>query len=293
MTAEKKLAQVVLVTGMSGAGRSSTLNIFEDLGFEAVDNLPFSLLEDLIRGGVADRALAIGLDIRNRDFVGSAFHSELKRLRRKIGCPLITIFLDCDDDVLIKRYTETRRRHPLANERPLAVGIQLERRAMRMVRSDADILIDTSHLSPWALKSQLVGRFAPQDRPSLRVSIISFSFREGAPREADLVFDVRFLRNPHYVDELRSLTGHDQRVGNYVSKDPDFTEFMNQLESMMALLLPRFKREGKSYLTIAIGCTGGRHRSVFTAKRLYDAISSPDLQIQLYHRDLELTSEGR
>ena len=293
MTAEKKLAQVVLVTGMSGAGRSSTLNIFEDLGFEAVDNLPISLLEDLIRGGVADRALAIGLDIRNRDFVGSAFHSELKRLRRKIGCPLITIFLDCDDDVLIKRYTETRRRHPLANERPLAVGIQLERRAMRMVRSDADILIDTSHLSPWALKSQLVGRFAPQDRPSLRVSIISFSFREGAPREADLVFDVRFLRNPHYVDELRSLTGHDQRVGNYVSKDPDFTEFMNQLESMMALLLPRFKREGKSYLTIAIGCTGGRHRSVFTAKRLYDAISSPDLQIQLYHRDLELTSEGR
>ena len=291
MTAEKKPAQIVLVTGMSGAGRSSTLNIFEDLGFEAVDNLPFSLLEDLIRGGVADRALAIGLDIRNRDFVGGAFHSELKRLRRKIGCPLITIFLDCDDDVLIKRYTETRRRHPLANERPLAVGIQLERRAMRMVRSDADILIDTSHLSPWALKSQLVGRFAPQDSPSLRVSIISFSFREGTPREADLVFDVRFLRNPHYVDDLRSLTGHDQRVGNYVSKDPDFTEFMNQLESMMALLLPRFKREGKSYLTIAIGCTGGRHRSVFTAKRLYDTISSPDLQIQLYHRDLELTSE--
>ena len=290
MTEENQLGQIVLVTGMSGAGRSSTLNIFEDLGFEAVDNLPFSLLGDLVRGGAANRTLAIGVDIRNRDFAGDAFDSELKRLRRNIGQSVVTIFLDCDDEVLIKRYRETRRRHPLANERPLADGIRLERRAMQMVRSDADILIDTSHLSPWALKSQLVGRFAPENIPSLCVSIISFSFRQGIPREADLVFDVRFLRNPHYIDELRTLTGHDPRVGNYVSKDPDFTEFMNKLEGMMALLLPRFKGEGKSYLTVAIGCTGGRHRSVFTAQRLYDALSAPDMQIQLYHRDIDQTS---
>ena len=287
MKEEKQLGQIVLVTGMSGAGRSSTLNVFEDLGFEAVDNLPFSLLVDLIGGGATERALAIGVDIRNRDFAGDVFDSELKRLRQKIRQSVVTIFLDCDDEVLIKRYTETRRRHPLASERPLADGIQLERRAMQMVRKDADILIDTSHLSPWALKSQLVGRFAPQNVPSLCVSIISFSFRQGVPREADLVFDVRFLRNPHYINELRTLTGHDPRVGDYVSKDPDFTEFMNTLESMMALLLPRFKSEGKSYLTVAIGCTGGQHRSVFTAQRLYDALSSPDIQIQLHHRDIK------
>ena len=287
MTEEKQLGQIVLVTGMSGAGRSSTLNIFEDLGFEAVDNLPFSLLGDLIGGGAAERALAIGVDIRNRDFAGDVFDSELKRLRQKIRQSVVTIFLDCDDEVLIKRYTETRRRHPLASERPLADGIQLERRAMQMVRKDADILIDTSHLSPWALKSQLVGRFAHKNVPSLCVSIISFSFRQGVPREADLVFDVRFLRNPHYINELRTLTGHDPRVGDYVSKDPDFTEFMSKLEGMMALLLPRFKSEGKSYLTVAIGCTGGQHRSVFTAQRLYDALSSPDIQIQLHHRDIK------
>ena len=290
MTEENQLGQIVLVTGMSGAGRSLTLNIFEDLGFEAVDNLPFSLLGDLVRGGAVNRTLAIGVDIRNRDFAGDAFDSELKQLRRNIGQSVVTIFLDCDDDVLIKRYRETRRRHPLANERPLADGIRLERRAMQMVRNDADILIDTSHLSPWALKSQLVGRFAPENIPSLCVSIISFSFRQGIPREADLVFDVRFLRNPHYIDELRLLTGQDPHVGNYVSKDPDFTEFMNKLESMMALLLPRFKGEGKSYLTVAIGCTGGRHRSVFTAQRLYDALSAPDMQIQLSHRDIDQTS---
>ena len=290
MTEEKQLGQIVLVTGMSGAGRSSTLNVFEDLGFEAVDNLPFSLLVDLIGGGATERALAIGVDIRNRDFAGEAFNSELKQLRKKIKKSVVTIFLDCDDEVLIKRYTETRRRHPLASERPLADGIQLERRAMQMVRKDADILIDTSHLSPWALKSQLVGRFAPKNVHSLCVSIISFSFRQGVPREADLVFDVRFLRNPHYIDELRTLTGHDPRVGDYVSRDPDFTDFMNRLEGMMALLLPRFKSEGKSYLTVAIGCTGGQHRSVFTAQRLYDALSSPDIQIQLHHRDIELKS---
>ena len=293
MTAGKQIGQIALVTGMSGAGRSSALNVFEDLGFEAVDNLPLSLLGDLIRGGAAERALAIGVDIRTRDFVGDAFDSELNRLRAETGQSVTTIFLDCDEDVLIKRYTETRRRHPLADERPLADGIQLERRAMQTVRDSADILIDTSHLSPWALKSQLVGRFASEDAPGLRVSIMSFSFRRGVPREADLVFDVRFLRNPHYIEELRPLTGRDTRVGNYISEDPDFTEFLDRLKGMVELLLPRFESEGKSYLTIAIGCTGGRHRSVFTTECLYDVIASQDMQIQLYHRDIEPASGER
>ena len=164
---------------------------------------------------------------------------------------------------------------------------------MQTVRDSADILIDTSHLSPWALKSQLVGRFASEDAPGLRVSIMSFSFRRGVPREADLVFDVRFLRNPHYIEELRPLTGRDTRVGNYVSEDPDFSEFLDRLKGMVELLLPRFESEGKSYLTIAIGCTGGRHRSVFTTECLYDVIASQDMQIQLYHRDIEPASGER
>lgn len=293
MSEGKQIGRIVLVTGMSGAGRSSALNVFEDLGFEAVDNLPLSLLGDLIRGDAAERALAIGVDIRTRDFIGAAFDSELNRLRAETGQSVTTIFLDCDEDVLIKRFTETRRRHPLADERPLADGIQLERRAMQTVRDSADILIDTSHLSPWALKSQLVGRFASEDAQGLCVSIMSFSFRRGVPREADLVFDVRFLQNPHYIEELRPLTGRDTRIGNYVSEDPDFTEFLDRLKGMLELLLPRFKSEGKSYLTIAIGCTGGRHRSVFTAERLYDVIASQDMQIQLYHRDIEPASGER
>ena len=293
MSEGKQTGRIVLVTGMSGAGRSSALNVFEDLGFEAVDNLPLSLLGDLILGDAAERALAIGVDIRTRDFIGAAFDSELNRLRAETGQSVTTIFLDCDEDVLIKRFTETRRRHPLADERPLADGIQLERRAMQTVRDSADILIDTSHLSPWALKSQLVGRFASEDAPGLCVSIMSFSFRRGVPREADLVFDVRFLQNPHYIEELRPLTGRDTRVGNYVSEDPDFTEFLDRLKGMLELLLPRFESEGKSYLTIAIGCTGGRHRSVFTAERLYDVIASQDMQIQLYHRDIEPASGER
>jgi len=285
--------RIVLVTGMSGAGRSSTLNVFEDLGFEAVDNLPLSFLGDLIRGGAADRELAIGVDIRTRDFDGDAFKQELERLRADADHTVSTIFLDCDEEVLVKRYTETRRRHPLAADRPLAVGIRLERRLLDPIREFADTVIDTSDLSPWMLKRQLVAQYGREDTPGLSVVVTSFSYRRGVPREADMVFDARFLRNPHYDETLRPLTGRDSRVGNYIEGDPDYAAFMGQLMAMFELLLPRFESEGKSYLTIAIGCTGGRHRSVYLTEQLGAWIEGQNARVQLYHRDLEPADDAK
>ena len=291
MNEETAEGRIILVTGMSGAGRTSTLHVFEDIGFEAVDNLPLSLLSDLVRGAASGRALAIGVDIRTRDFADDAFAHELKRLRDVTDGSVTTIFMDCDDDILIKRYTETRRRHPLADERPLADGIELERRLLESVRNRADLVIDTSQSSPWHLKRQLTARFARDDAIGIGICITSFSFRRGLPREADLVFDVRFLRNPHYQLSLRPLTGRDSRVGNYIGEDGDFVTFMENLKGMLDLLLPRFKAEGKSYLTIAIGCTGGRHRSVFVAERLKDWMKPRYPRVQLHHRDLEQAAE--
>lgn len=287
MTDAVQDGRLVLVTGMSGAGRSSTLHVFEDIGFEAVDNLPLSLLTDLIQGAASERSLAIGIDIRTRDFANDAFENVLAHLKENTDISVTTIFLDCDEDVLIKRYTETRRRHPLADDRPLADGIKLERRMLEPVRDRANLVIDTSTLTPWILKRQLTDRFAREDNAALSIIVTSFSFRRGVPREADLVFDVRFLRNPHYDNELRPLTGRDRRVANYISEDPDFTAYMDQLKSMLELLLPRYEAEGKSYLTIAIGCTGGKHRSVYVCETLNDWIEQLGKRVHLHHRDLD------
>jgi UPF0042 nucleotide-binding protein len=292
MTKNDHDGRIVLVTGMSGAGRSSTLHVFEDIGFEAVDNLPLSLLGNLVQGAASGQALAIGVDIRTRDFADAAFVRELTRLRGHVEFSVSTIFLDCDEDVLIKRYTETRRRHPLADDRPLADGIKLERRMLEPARDRAEILIDTSRLTPWMLKRQLMERFAQKDVSVLSIFVTSFSYRQGVPREADLVFDVRFLRNPHYDSKLRPLTGRDLRVANYIAEDPDFTRYMESLKAMLDLLLPRFEAEGKSYLTIAIGCTGGKHRSVYVSELLGKWIEQMGKRIQLHHRDLESPTDN-
>ena len=292
MTKNDQDGLIVLVTGMSGAGRSSTLHVFEDIGFEAVDNLPLSLLGNLVQGAAAGQAVAIGVDIRTRDFADAVFVRELTRLRGHVEVSVSTIFLDCDEDVLIKRYTETRRRHPLADDRPLADGIKLERRMLAPVRDRADILIDTSHLTPWMLKRQLMERFAKKDVSVLSIFVTSFSYRLGVPREADLVFDVRFLRNPHYDSKLRPLTGRDLHIANYIAEDPDFSRYMENLRAMLDLLLPRFEAEGKSYLTIAIGCTGGKHRSVYVSELLGKWIEQMGKRVQLHHRDLESQTDN-
>ena len=283
--------RIVLVTGVSGAGRSTALKCFEDLGYEAVDNLPLTLLESVVLGGSPEQPpLAVGVDIRTRDFGVDSLIAGLDRLLASGLVSVTLLFLDCDDDVLVRRFTETRRRHPLAAGRPVADGLRLERSMLADLRKRADIAIDTSQLSPGALKDEITRRFAVGAQSGLAVLITSFSYRYGLPREADLVFDARFLTNPHYDPALRDMTGRDGPVGEYIAADADFATFLDGLQAMLSVLLPRYEKEGKSYLTIAVGCTGGRHRSVYVAERLGKMLESGGRRVHLTHRDIQRTA---
>ncbi|MDB3952926.1 RNase adapter RapZ [Alphaproteobacteria bacterium] len=288
--------RVVLVTGMSGAGRTATLKVLEDLGYEAVDNLPLSMLERLVDlpeqsnllGG--ERPLAIGIDLRTRDFAVELVIDEVEQLASKGNRAVTSIFVDCDDAVLVRRYTETRRRHPLDADRPLPDTIKLERSLLVRLRSRADLIVDTTESALAELKEIVAARFALDRSPGLNLCVTSFSFRHGVPREADLVFDVRFLRNPHYKTALRDRTGEDDAVQRYIKGDPDLEIYVECIKSMLGLCLPRYQQEGKSYLTIAIGCTGGRHRSVYVAIELSEWLEKNDWAMRLRHRDMHLNA---
>jgi RNase adapter protein RapZ len=281
--------KLIIVTGMSGAGRSTALKAFEDMGYEAVDNLPLSLLPNLVVPTADHLPLALGVDVRTRDFAVPALVGALDRLVEDQGVDLRIVFLDCDDDRLERRYTETRRPHPLAAERPVGDGIRLERERVRPLRDRADLAIDTSLLTPADLKRVLHGHFHLAAAPALSIFVTSFSFRQGLPRDADLVLDVRFLRNPHYVAALKPLSGKDRAVGEYIAADPDFASLFDQLCAWLKPLLPRYEREGKSYLTIAIGCTGGRHRSVYVAESLAAWLRREGRNVSVAHRDLGIS----
>ena len=284
--------RVVLVTGMSGAGKSISLKMLEDLGYEAVDNIPLPLLANLFEGaqapGAATRrdALAADVDIRTRDFTAEGFLAQLRPLLAREDLDVRLLYLNCDDEVLARRYTETRRRHPLAEDRPLMDGIRLERELIARLRDHADTAIDTTLLSPAQLRRLLAGHFQLEGGPALSLSLVSFAYRRGLPREADLVFDVRFLANPHYEKTLRPLDGHDRDVGAFIAGDPAFGGFFDALKRMILELLPRYEQEGKTYLTIAVGCTGGRHRSVFVAERLAEALDGAGQMVTVRHRDI-------
>lgn len=294
MTSSPQPRDVVVITGMSGAGKSTALKAFEDLGYEAVDNVPLFLLRHMVGEEAtawteyqnARRPMAIGVDIRTRDFDVRGIRRLLRDVERISGIRPRILFLECDDEALQRRYTETRRRHPLAVDRPLLDGIALERQVLAPLKLSADDVIDTTDLPAGSLKTMLTSRYA-QARAGLHVFVTSFSFRHGLPREADLVFDVRFLRNPHYVPALKDLTGQDAAVQAYIAEDPDFAAFEAHLKALVAPLLPRYVTEGKSYLTIAVGCTGGRHRSVYLAERLADWLGRAGYGISLRHRELQ------
>lgn len=278
--------RLVLVSGLSGAGRSTALRALEDEGYEAVDNLPMSLLEDLVASDKQPPSeLAAAVDVRSRQFDAAAFVEITRRLRQQPGLTLSLVFLDSDTDVLQRRFTETRRTHPLARERSVAASIELERGLLAHVRDAADLVVDTSDLTVADLKKLIVGQLSLTKGDSLGLFVVSFSYRHGLPRNADLVFDVRFLANPHYIAELQPLTGRDSEVGGYIEKDPGFAPFFDRLGGLLTDLVPAYEREGKHYLTIAIGCTGGQHRSVFVAERLA-ALLSEHHRVQLEHRDL-------
>ena len=288
-------AHLCLVTGLSGAGKSTALKGLEDLGYEVVDNLPIKLVANLLPSGPeSSGALAIGVDARTRDFQIDAVLAEIDRLTERADLAVSVAYLDCEDEVLRQRFTETRRRHPLADDRPVSDGILRERSLMEPLRSRADLFIDTTNLSSADLRRIMAGHFTLGETTGPRVFITSFGFRYGLPREADLVFDVRFLRNPHYAEGLRPLDGRDTAIADYVADDAHFGTFFDQLSAMVVPLLPRYAAEGKSYLTIAIGCTGGRHRSVVIAERLAALLQAqPDISVNIGHRDIDRAAAAR
>ena len=287
---ELEVRKVVLVTGISGAGRSTALDILEDLGYEAIDNPPLEFLAAIV-GTPSVRPIALGVDIRTRDFAADPFLEQLDRLHADPALAPCLLFVDCEEEELSRRYTETRRRHPLAQGRPLKDGIDAERRLVVPLRDRADLVVDTTSMSPGDFRRFLTGHLDAGQAGGMAIVVTSFAYRQGLPRAADLVLDVRFLRNPHYDPALRELTGRDPEVAAFVTADPDFQPFFDRITATLRPLLPRYEQEGKSYLTVALGCTGGRHRSVMVAERLARWLRDEGCRITLVHRDLAEPSE--
>ncbi len=277
--------RIILLTGLSGAGKTTALKALEDIGFDAVDNLPFHLLDALLGDPQVER-LAVGIDLRTRGFDADALLAIKLRMTEADDADVTMVYLDCDDDTMMRRFTETRRRHPLSDGGAVRDGFASERRQLAPLRAQADRVLDTSLMTPRELKRWIAGGFEAGGPSGMAVQVVSFSFREGLPREADLVFDVRFLANPHYVPELRSLTGLDAAVGAHIQNDPGLGTLMVMLEQFTEFVLPRYEQEGKSYLTLAIGCTGGRHRSVYVAEQVTAMLHRQGWTASLLHREL-------
>ncbi len=281
---------VVLVSGLSGAGKASVLRALEDVGFEAVDNPPLEMIERLVERADGAGGLAVGVDARSRGFDADAVMATLARLRLNPVLRPELVFVWADEGVLQRRFTETRRRHPLSPRGRVSDGIAAEQLMIAPLHAAADLVIDTSELPLAALRQLVEQRFGPgavaDPQVGLSVSLVSFAFPAGLPREADMVFDARFLRNPHYDPQLRPLTGSDPSVAAYVAADPDFATFFGQITAMLNLVLPRFVQEGKKYATIAVGCTGGRHRSVTIVERLANFLTDTGWRVSAAHREL-------
>ncbi|SFO82460.1 RNase adapter RapZ [Tranquillimonas alkanivorans] len=279
-------ARVVLVTGPSGAGRTTAINALEDLGFEAIDNMPLSLIPRLVEGPLR-RPLALGLDVRNRDFSTDALLEVVQMLSRRVALETELLYLDARPDVLLRRYSETRRRHPLAPAETPELGIEREIDLLTTIRDRAGILIDTSEMTPHGLRAELARFFARGSTPALAVSVHSFSYKRGLPRGLDMVFDVRFLQNPYWVPELRALTGLSPEVAAHVAADPRFEPFFDRVRDLALMLLPAYTDEGKTHFAIGFGCTGGQHRSVAVTEKLAKALEDAGWQVSTRHREME------
>ncbi len=292
MSAMTRPKDILLVTGMSGAGKTTVLKTLEDLGWEVVDNLPLLLLDRLLDAPLAEASpddsqpLAIGIGARTRDFDPERIIRRIRDLRDRHGLEVGLLFLDCSGAELERRYSETRRRHPLALDRPANDGIGRERDLLAPLRDWANRLIDTTDMAANELAQQIRASFGSDDLGEPTLSIRSFGFARGLPRNADLVFDMRFLRNPHWDADLRPGTGLDADVSAYVMADPAYEAAVSRIEELLMLLLPRYRAEGKSYVTVAFGCTGGRHRSVHVAERVARRLREAGFSPSVVHRDL-------
>ena len=287
--------RVVLVTGLSGAGKTTALNVLEDLGWEALDNFPIRLLERLVGSDGAARSveageprppLAIGFDSRTRGFVPNDVISRAKKLAARPDLEVTTLFLDCSGAELERRYNETRRRHPMAQGRPVIEGIRAERELMEPLRRWAEAVIDTSELTSSDLQQAIRDRFAGEPGETMTVTVSSFGFARGMPPLADLVFDMRFLDNPHWDPDLRPLTGLDGAVSAHIQSDPAWDEAFERIRGLVLQLLPRYAAQGKTYVNLAFGCTGGRHRSVHSAEAIARALREAGFSPTVVHRNL-------
>lgn len=287
--------RILLVTGVLGAGKSTALRALEDLGWETIDNFPIRFLERLLDTNQEDQhadghpmggPLAIGFDSRTRGFDPQAVIALVKRLSLRPDIELTTLYLDCGVGELERRYNETRRRHHLASDMPVATGISAERDMMEPLRRWADIVINTTAFTTNALQQAMREQFAPDSGPALTLTITSFGFSKGMPPLADFVFDMRFLNNPHWDKVLRPMTGREGPVGDFIREDPAFDEAFTRIRDLLLLLLPRFQAQGKAYVHIAFGCTGGRHRSVFMAEQIGAALRASGFSPTMIHRNL-------
>lgn len=279
--------RLVMVTGPSGAGRSTAIHALEDLGYEAIDNLPISLIPRLIEGPPHGRPIALGLDVRNRDFNAAAVIELIDTLTGADEVALDLIYLDCAPAELIRRYAETRRRHPMAPAETPAEGIEREIDLLAPIRVRADHLIDTTEMSPHELQAEIADWFGSPPSGRMAISVQSFSYKRGLPRGVDMIFDCRFLDNPHWVPALRDLDGRDPRVAAHVEADPRFAAFFDKLQDLVLFLLPAQRDEGKAHLSIGFGCTGGQHRSVAVAEKLAKVLAEAGWAVSKRHRELE------
>ncbi len=279
--------RLVLVTGPSGAGRSTAIRVLEDLGFEAIDNLPMSLISRLLSGPPHHQPMALGIDTRNRDFSTAGLIEVIDQMSNNRIAPLEVLYLDCSTDVLLKRFSETRRRHPLAPGESPIKGIGRDLDLLGPIRARADFLIDTSDLTPHQLRTEVERWFAPNAEQGLAISVNSFSYKRGLPRGIDMVFDVRFLRNPYWEENLRSLNGKNAEIGDYVAQDSRFQPFFDRVLDLTKMLLPAYMEEGKAHFAIGFGCTGGQHRSVTLTEKLAEALVIAGWRVSIRHRELE------
>jgi RNase adapter protein RapZ len=282
--------RVLLVTGLLGAGKTTALKVLEDLGWETIDNFPIRLLGRLLdtpqSSGDIRQPIAIGFDTRTRGFNPHEIIERVKKLTQRGDLELATLFLDCSGRELERRFNETRRPHPLADGMPLSAGIAAERELLEPLRRWADMVISTSDYSANELQQVIRGKFAPTDGKRTTITLTSFGFSRGMPPVADLVFDMRFLDNPHWVPGLREQTGQDEAVAAHIRKDPAWGESFQRIRDLLLLLLPRYEAQGKAYVTVAFGCTGGRHRSVFMAEEIAAALRNAGFSPTLLHRNL-------
>ena len=284
--------RLLLVTGPSGAGRSTAIHALEDLGFEVIDNLPLSMVPRLIDGPPFARPIALGLDVRNRDFNATALIELIDSLTRDPRVSPEVLYLDCEPGELIRRYSQTRRRHPLAPAETAAEGIEREIDLLLPVRVRADHLIDTTDMSPHDLKAEMSQWYGRALDTRMAVSLQSFSYKRGVPRGVDMIFDCRFLKNPHWAPALRALDGRDPAVAAHVAEDARFDPFFRKLTDLVIFLLPAHREEGKAHLTIGFGCTGGQHRSVAVAEKLGNVLAEAGWPVALRHRELERRVQG-